>query len=178
MPTTFHLRAWTRFFDPIDRVWQVKTSRECLLREFPGWAPLRVEDEQRLQAAFDRAEPVEVQARLGLLPWPLRLELIEPGRRFVDSSENSLFESWHHEHLFEETSDGCRYIDAVTFRPRLPASKLAAVLTERFFIGRHKAAAPLLNADPRTIGVTVLRVHQPGLDNSEFTTDTGDAPGH
>ena len=88
----------------------------------------------------------------------MELEDIRPRARFTDRSSNTLFHEWRHDHIFEKAGDGTRYVDAVTFTPALTAPKLQAVLTERFFVRRHKAAAALLTPDSRTIGVSVLRV--------------------
>ncbi len=159
MSTTFHLRVWTRFSDPVQRVWQVKTSPQAFALEFPPWAPFRPSDPDALHRALQTGEGLDTQARFGPgIAWPLRLDPPEIGRRFVDHSSNALFQDWRHEHIFEETAEGCRYIDALTFTPAVPAAKLSAVLTRHFFVHRHKAVAHLLNADSRTIGVSVLRV--------------------
>lgn len=158
--TTFYLRVWTRFLDPPERVWAVKTDPALLRAEFPAWAPFSVDEPDTLLAAFRRSEPARVEGRMGLLrlAWPMHLEVVEPHTRYRDTSSNQLFSRFEHEHLFEPTSDGTRYIDAVTFTPRLPAAKAAAILTQRLFVRRHRAAAKHLQADARTVGTAVLRV--------------------
>ena len=157
MSTTFYLRVWTRFFDPPERVWAVKTSAECFQQEFPALASFQLDHAAALEAV-QQGRTAELGGRFLGVDWPVSIDGVEPGRRFVDRSVNSLFTSWHHEHRVEPTGDGTRYIDAVTFTPAVRAAKLQAVLTERFFVRRHRAAAPLLQADARTIGVSVLRV--------------------
>jgi ligand-binding SRPBCC domain-containing protein len=163
--TTFYLRVWTRFFDSPERVWAVKTDPDLLRAEFPAWARFSVRDAGTLQAAFQKAEPAQVDGRLSLLGtgplglrWPLNLEAVEPHTRYRDTSSNALYSRFEHEHLFEPTADGTRYIDAVTFTPSLPAAKAAAIFTQRLFVHRHRAAAKHLNADARTVGTAVLRV--------------------
>ncbi len=158
MATRFHLRVWTRFHDPPARVWEIKTSAACLRREFPPWAPF-TGDLDAFQAALQSGRATSLDARvLGSVDWPVQLEDIRRGARYTDRSQNTLYHEWRHDHIFEKAGDGTRYIDAVTFTPALAAGKLQAVLTERFFVRRHKAAADLLSADQRTIGVSVLRV--------------------
>jgi ligand-binding SRPBCC domain-containing protein len=168
MSTTFHLRVWTRFLEPLDAVWARKTSAEGLATEFPLWLPFSIGDEAGLKRAFDRGEPCETQAKLGwLLPWPLRLESVAPGRSYKDSSVNALYTRFEHEHLFEETPEGCRYIDAVTFTPALPAAKLQAILTQRFFQRCHREIARHLRSDARATAVGVLRVLVEDLPQEE-----------
>lgn len=161
--TTFHLRVWTRFLVPVEEVWQLKTDRAWIEAEF---APHRF----RLggDGSLDRLEGVTLPLRVdssiaffGVLPavsWPTELVEWVPGERFRDRSSNRLFREFDHVHHFERTPDGCRYIDAVTFTPALPAQKLTAILTRRLFLARHRAAARRLKADPQATGVGVLRV--------------------
>lgn len=163
--TTFHLRVWTRFFDPVERVWAVKTDPDVMRSEFPPFFAFDVRDPDALRAAFEAGQPVEVAGRFGTrmlgparLPWPVRLEAVEPLRRFRDTSDNAMFKRFEHEHVFQETVDGTRYIDAVTFTPRLPAAKATAILLQRVFIHRHRVAARHLQPDARTVGTSVLRV--------------------
>lgn len=163
MPTTFHLRVWTRFLAPIDEVWKLETDPAEISAGFRPLATFRFSDEAALARALAGEVPVTVDARFGFGPvgvvaWPSTLDVVEPGKRFRDTSENALFSRWEHEHLFEETPDGCRYVDAVTFTPKLPAQKIMAIATQRMFQRRHRAAAKRLPTDPQATAVGVLRV--------------------
>ncbi len=164
MPTTFHLRVWTRFLAPPDQVWLLKTDPAALAAEFRPFLSLRVGDPRPLADALDRGEPATVDARLcprGLpfgVRWPIHLRGGTRPTVYTDASENRIYSRFEHEHRFEPTSDGCRYLDAVTFVPALPASKLVAILTRRFFVHRHTVAARRLPSDPQATGVSVLRV--------------------
>ncbi|MEL6343935.1 MAG: hypothetical protein AAFV53_12450 [Myxococcota bacterium] len=158
--TTFRLRVWTRFLAPRADVWVLKTDPRRLVEEFLPYA---------LFLSIDGGATVR-GAREGLtgkttgillppgLPWPIDLIRSEPERVYVDHSKNLLYSRFEHQHLFEETPDGCRYIDDVIFQPALPFRKLSAVLTERMFIHRHQVAARHLPVDVRTVGTSVLRV--------------------
>jgi hypothetical protein len=159
MPTSFHLRVWTRFLVPVEAVWRARVDalapelgpwRACFA---PSGAPLSPEQ---------LPPPVETTVRplgpLAAVRWPLRVTALEPGVRWVDESENALYARFVHEHLFERTADGCRYVDAVTFTPRGRAQKAAAVLTQRMLVRRHEGYARALAADPQATGVSVLRV--------------------
>lgn len=155
--TTFHLRVWTRFFEPPGRVWASRTDPASLPAEFPAWAPFSLADPAGLAAAIADARPLETRGRLGLVAWPIALTAVEPGVAVSDMSVNALFNRWEHELRVEPTRDGARCIDVVTFTPRL-APKASAVLTQRLFVQRHARAAAGLSADGRTVGVSVLRV--------------------
>ena len=157
MPTTFHLRVWTRFFAPPDRVWALKSDPAAIEAEFPLWAPFSLGDKAALAAAIAAGQG-ELRGRLGPLPWPLRLVGVQPGQSFEDRSENALFSRWEHVHTVEPTPDGARYIDAVTFTPALPGPKFVAIGVKGLFVARHRAAARHLPADALTVGVHVLRV--------------------
>lgn len=162
MATTFLLRTWTRFFATPDEVWKIKTDPAALAAEFLPYMGFRM-DPDALVHAFDGGAPASISARLRPfhvpygISWPIELSAADPPVRFVDSSVNRLYSRFQHEHLFEPTPDGCRYVDAVTFTPRMLA-KASAILTRRLFVHRHQVAARLLKADPQVTGVSVLRV--------------------
>lgn len=177
MPTTFHLRVWTRFLAPVEEVWRLKTDLGQIAAEFAPLLSFRLPKELSGLSA-DAPPPMPLgplPARLGppglpLLPWPLTVAEVDPRRRYVDTSANALYRDWRHEHRFEPTPDGCRYIDAVTFTPALPAQKLAAILTRRLFLHRHLRASRLLPADPQATAVGVLRVED-GKAGTEVIDD-------
>jgi ligand-binding SRPBCC domain-containing protein len=165
MPTTFHLRVWTRFFVPVEEVWAVKTDPERVSAEFFPFASMRWKDVGAARQALSGVTlPAELQATVSLpfapvgVPWPIRLDAFERGVRFRDTSVNALYSRFEHEHVFEKTSDGCRYVDIVTFTPTAPLQKLAAIATRRLFVHRHNVVARQLAADPQVTGVGVLRV--------------------
>lgn len=167
MATTFRLRTWTRFFAPPEEVWAWKTDFANIQREL---APhrFRVDDPAALTRALSGPLPVTLPARFslfGALPafdWPIELTEVVPGVRFRDRSSNKLYRDFVHTHELERTDEGCRYIDDVRFTPALPAQKLAAILTQRTFVARHRVAAGAFPADPQATAVSVLRVEEPG----------------
>jgi ligand-binding SRPBCC domain-containing protein len=164
---SFHLRCWTRFLAPLDQVWDLKTDPETLLDEFRPWLSLKADDldaARRLLRGEGLPGAVDTRLKLfGVLPgsrWPLRVEQLERHRHYLDTSENPLFDAWHHEHLFEPTADGVRYIDNVDFTPRegLPPMWIAQA-TRRLFVHRHRRAARHLPTDARATAVAMLREH-------------------
>ena len=53
------------------------------------------------------------------IPWKTRIDVWEPGVRFVDRQINGPYLWWRHEHRFEAVDRGTRVIDRVEFVPRL-----------------------------------------------------------
>ncbi|RME20850.1 MAG: hypothetical protein D6798_19520 [Deltaproteobacteria bacterium] len=159
-PLQWRLRVWTRFLAPCEDVWRAKTDAGIAHDEFRPWLDFRPDDPDGMQRAVVEGRPGRFPARL----WPLGIEWVTeivesvPGVEFVDRSRNRLFSEYEHHHVFEPTTDGCRYIDDVRFvpAPGLP-SRLVARLTERLFVHRHRRAARHLPHDPQATGVSVLR---------------------
>lgn len=163
MPTTFHLRVWTRFLAPVEDVWALKTDPDAIMAEFRPLHSFVLKDADAVRRALGGAVPTEIAAslRLGrLIPiaWPSRVEAAVKGESFRDTSTNALFSRWEHDHVFEVTPDGCRYLDAITFTSTLPAQKATAIVVKRLFEHRHAVAAKRLPTDPEATAVSVLRV--------------------
>jgi ligand-binding SRPBCC domain-containing protein len=163
MATTFHLRVWTRFFAPLEDVWALKTDPAAIQAELQPWSSFSIKDGDALRRALGGDVPVDLSAslRLGqILPvsWPIHLASVVKHASFRDTSTNALFARFEHDHLFEVTPDGCRYVDAVTFTSKAPAQKLFAIGLQRHFQHRHAVAAKRLKTDPQATGVAVLRV--------------------
>ncbi|MEP6593151.1 MAG: CDP-paratose 2-epimerase, partial [Acidobacteriota bacterium] len=80
------------------------------------------------------------------IPWRSRIDVWEPGRRFVDRQLIGPYRWWHHEHRFEAAEDGTRVIDHVEFLPRLPWLTRGFVRrdVERIFAYRQETLAQLL----------------------------------
>ncbi len=172
MPTTFHLRVWTRFLAPVEAVWALKTDPSAIAAEFRPTMRFCMA-EGGLARALAGPLPADIDARLRVGPfppgfaWPLRIEAVETHARIRDTSTNALYSRFEHEHLFETTPDGCRFIDALTFVSRAPTQKLFAILTKRMFEQRHRVAALRLPTDPQATAVSVLRVLVEDEDGAE-----------
>jgi len=69
----------------------------------------------------------------------LRLERIEPGRGFLETSTMLSQRRWIHERTLEPAGPGCRVTDRVRFEPRLPGlAWLFGPLFHRLFLHRHR----------------------------------------
>lgn len=85
----------------------------------PGWLNFQV----RSEGPLVMREGLEIDYVIVLhgfpVPWKTRIDVWEPGVRFVDRQTNGPYLWWHHEHRFEATDQGTRVIDHVEFVPRL-----------------------------------------------------------
>ncbi|MDP2308158.1 MAG: hypothetical protein Q8P18_19215 [Pseudomonadota bacterium] len=163
MATTFQLRVWTRFLAPREDVWALKTDAAAIEAEFRPWMSFCLPKGDELARALGGAAPVDLPCTLRIgrvlpIAWPARLESAVLHESFRDTSTNALYSRFEHDHLFEVTPDGCRYIDSVTFTSTSPAQKWFAIATQRLFQHRHTVAAKRLPTDPQATAISVLRV--------------------
>jgi ligand-binding SRPBCC domain-containing protein len=82
------------------------------------------------------------------IPWQTRIDVWEPGVRFVDRQLSGPYLWWHHEHRFEAVDGGTRVIDQVEYLPRMRwvSSALVRRDVERIFAYRQEALPALLGA--------------------------------
>ena len=88
---------------------------------------------------------VDIDYRIGIyglpIPWRSRIDVWEPGVRFVDREVVGPYRWWHHEHRFEQTAGGTLVIDEVHYAPRAGwiSSSLVRRDLARIFSYRQKA---------------------------------------
>jgi ligand-binding SRPBCC domain-containing protein len=89
-----------------------------LERLTPPWLNFRIVTPQPIAMH----EGAEISYRIVLygmpIPWTSRIDVWEPGVRFVDRQIRGPYRWWHHEHRFEATANGTRVIDQVEYVPR------------------------------------------------------------
>ena len=94
-------------------------------------------------------EGLEIDYRIVIhgvpIAWRSRIDVWEPGVRFVDRQLIGPYRWWHHEHRFEAVPGGTRVIDHVEFVPRLRwiSGRLVQRDVERIFAHRQRTL-PLL----------------------------------
>ena len=112
----------------------------------PSWLSFRIVTPRPIE--MGRGTLIEYRLRLHGLPisWLTRIEVWEPGRRFVDQQLRGPYALWHHSHEFAAAPDGTTLMRD-TVRYALPAGPLGA-LAHRLFVRRdldrifeHRAAA-------------------------------------
>jgi len=101
-----------------------------LERLTPAWLNFRI----RTPMPVTMAEGLEIDYRIVLhgapVRWRSRIDVWQPGVRFVDRQVLGPYRWWRHEHRFEPLeSGGTRVIDHVEFRPR--ANWLTGALVRR-----------------------------------------------
>lgn len=154
----WRLRVWTRFHAPPAEVWRLKTDPAALRRELRPLA-LRVADPEGLHRALDQGQVGAFAASVAPLglSWPLEVLEVQPGRFFVERSQNALFHLFEHRHQVEAAADGSRYLDDLLLSPKGPWPLVSVDLVRRFFVRRHRLAARQLPHDPAATAVVVLR---------------------
>jgi hypothetical protein len=92
------------------------SNLDCLT---PPWLNFRIQTAMPIAMQ----EGTEIDYRIVLygvpIPWKTRIDVWEPGVRFVDRQVVGPYCWWHHEHRFERVPGGTRVIDHVEFVPRL-----------------------------------------------------------
>jgi ligand-binding SRPBCC domain-containing protein len=83
------------------------------------------------------------------IPWKTRIDVWEPGKRFVDRQISGPYVWWHHEHRFEATAEGTRVIDHVEYVPRMRwiSGPIVRRDVERIFTYRQQVLPDLLIAE-------------------------------
>ena len=90
-------------------------------------------------------EGVEIAYRIRLyglpIPWRSRIDVWDPGVRFVDRQLVGPYRWWRHEHRFEAAPGGTRVVDYVEYAPRVArmTGRLVRRDLERIFTYRQDA---------------------------------------
>ena len=125
----------------LDETFAFFSDAANLQRLTPPWVNFSI----RTPLPIVMAAGVEIDYRIvvrGLpLPWRSRIDVWEPGVRFVDRQLIGPYRWWSHTHEFERVRDGTRVIDIVEFAPRLAwaTSRLVTRDVDRIFQYRAKA---------------------------------------
>jgi ligand-binding SRPBCC domain-containing protein len=121
-----------------------------LERLTPPWINFQI----RTPLPIDMREGTIIDYQITLhglpLPWRTRIDVWEPGVRFVDRQIAGPYLWWRHEHRFDAAADGTRVTDHVDYVPRaaLLTSSIVARDVRRIFAFRQRTLAALLAAGP------------------------------
>jgi ligand-binding SRPBCC domain-containing protein len=119
----------------------------------PPWLAFRVQTPGPIEMA--PGPLIEYRLRLhGLrVDWLTRIEIWEPGRRFVDAQVRGPYRLWRHTHVFEDHPDGTLVRDSVSYEIQLgPLGELARLAfvrrdLDRIFEYRRAAVAERSGAE-------------------------------
>lgn len=131
---------------PLDRTFAFFSDAQNLERLTPPWLSFRIQT----PLPIDMKEGALIDYLIELygvpIPWRTRIDVWEPGVRFVDRQVAGPYRWWHHEHRFESVAQGTRVIDHVEYLPRAAwlSSWLVKRDVQRIFAFRQAALAQLL----------------------------------
>lgn len=112
----------------------------------PPWINFRI----RTAMPIDMREGAQIDYQIVLygvpIPWRTRIDVWEPGVRFVDRQLAGPYRWWHHEHRFEAEGARTRVIDDVEYVPRAAwlSARLVTRDVERIFAYRQEVLPALL----------------------------------
>ncbi|MCC6405591.1 MAG: SRPBCC family protein [Planctomycetes bacterium] len=147
------LRAGTRVDAPLERVFEFFSLAENLERLTPKELSFTILTPRPIEMRVGTL--IDYRIRLGLVPmrWRTRIDVWEPGRRFVDAQLSGPYACWWHEHRFVADGGATKMFDTVFYSPPLgPLGAVANALIvkpklTRIFAFRETAIAELFRGD-------------------------------
>ena len=128
---------------PVDRAFAFFSDAANLERLTPPWVRFRI----RTPMPVVMREGLEIDYRISVrglpVPWRSRIDVWEPGVRFVDRQVIGPYRWWRHEHRFESWGLATRVIDEIAFVPRARwlSDGMVRRDVERIFRYRQQALA-------------------------------------
>lgn len=115
---------------PLDATFAFFADAANLERLTPSWLNFEIVTPRPI--AMRVGAEIEYRIRLYrvAIPWRTRIDLWEPGVRFIDRQLVGPYRWWHHEHTFHAVPDGTLVIDHVEYVPRFSTLSLAWVQSD------------------------------------------------
>ena len=133
---------------PLEETFAFFADAANLERLTPPWLNFTIRTPRPI--AMREGTVIDYRIRLrGLpIPWRSRIDVWEPGLRFVDRQVIGPYRWWRHEHRFERVVDGTLVVDHVEYLPRAPvfSQRLVRRDLERIFSYRHAALTRMFGA--------------------------------
>jgi ligand-binding SRPBCC domain-containing protein len=148
-PHVSELHRETIVGSPLDETFAFFADAGNLERLTPPWLNFRI----RTPRPIAMREGALIDYRIVLygvpIPWKTRIDVWEPGVRFVDRQLFGPYVWWRHEHRFEPTARGTRVIDHVEYLPRARwlSTPLVKRDVERIFAYRQEVLPTLLRVE-------------------------------
>jgi len=118
-PGVVRFRAEAVLPATLDRTWAFFSDAANLEQLTPPWIHFRF----LTPMPVVMREGLEIDYRIAIygvpVPWRSRIDVWEPGVRFVDRQLVGPYRWWRHEHRFEAVASGTRVVDEIAFVPRL-----------------------------------------------------------
>lgn len=131
---------------PLDQTFAFFADAANLQRLTPPWVHFQI----RTPLPIEMREGALIDYRIAVhglpIPWRTRIDVWEPGVRFVDRQLAGPYRWWRHEHRFLAMPSGTRVIDTVHYVPRAAwlSSWLVRRDVSRIFAYRQQALQHLL----------------------------------
>lgn len=111
----------------LDKAWQFFAKPKNLAAITPPEMRMELVENRELTMYEGMILRFKVSPLLGIkLNWFSEITRIEPRHYFIDSMIDGPFAKWHHQHFFEEVSDGTLARDIIHYKlPFGPLGKLA-----------------------------------------------------
>ena len=131
---------------PLDETFAFFGDAANLERLTPSWINFKIRTPLPIQMREGATIDYSIVLYGVPIPWRTRIDVWQPGRRFVDRQLAGPYLWWRHEHLFEPHPMGTRVMDLVEYAPRAAAVSRRFVQrdVERIFNFRQAALAQLL----------------------------------
>ena len=114
----FRFRAEALVPATLERTFAFFSNAANLERLTPPWVNFRI----LTPLPVVMRDGLEIDYRIAIhgvpVPWRSRIDVWEPGKRFVDRQLWGPYRWWRHEHRFEKAASGTRVIDEIEFVPR------------------------------------------------------------
>jgi ligand-binding SRPBCC domain-containing protein len=142
-PGVVRFRAEAVLHAPLDRTFAFFADAANLQRLTPPWVNFRI----LTPMPIPMREGLEIDYRIAIrgvpMPWRSRIDVWEPGVRFVDRQIWGPYRWWRHEHRFEAAGSATRVIDDIAYVPRFRGVSAGLVRrdVERIFAYRRQALA-------------------------------------
>lgn len=131
---------------PLDRTFAFFSDAQNLERLTPPWLSFKIKTPLPIDMQQGALIDYVIELYGVPIPWRTRIDVWEPGARFVDRQIAGPYRWWHHEHRFEAADAGTRVIDHVEYLPRAAwlSSWMVDRDVQRIFKYRQGALSQLL----------------------------------
>jgi len=133
----------------LDQTFAFFADAQNLERLTPPWLSFRIATPLPIEMTEGTLIDYVIELYGVPIPWRTRIDVWEPGVRFIDRQIAGPYRWWHHEHRFEALDRGTLVIDHVEYLPRAAwlSSWMVNRDVQRIFSYRQTALASLLRRE-------------------------------